>query len=197
MSDVIVSNKERTAFHEDYCPYVRRIKKENMKFIPEREALRRGYCECKFCRNVKGIVYKYRKKGYKNVCYDPVDNAFCIRTDVGFWKLIWSDSSQDWRLFHMNHGGRGHFDSTLPNKTLMRGSFHRQKDLLPVVHISKALKYIEKHDLNYRMAEEDIKEMPKNTAAQRNHYRYHKKRKRKESIRNVYKILDEISKKEH
>lgn len=197
VSYVIVSKNGITAFHEDYCPYVKRIRRENRKLIPEHVAVEHGYCECKFCRNVKGIVYKYRKKGFTNISYDAVDNAFCVRTDVGFWKLIWRNVSQDWHLFHMNHGGRGHFDNTLPSKELARGSFHRQRDFLPTVHISKALRYIEDHDKNYRIAEEDLKKMPKSTAKQRNHYRYHKKRKRQESIRNVYKILDQINKKEN
>lgn len=196
MHEVIISKKEKSTFHEPFCPYVRRIKKENRRAMSEERAKVKGYCECKFCRNVKGVVYQYRMSGYKNLSYDKVDNAFCVRTDVGFWKLLWRDNTQDWHLFHMNHGGRGGFDSKLSDKQLMRGSFHRQRDFLPTVRVGKALHYIEEHDKNYRIAEEDLKKMPRNTPQQRNHYNYHKKRKRRESIRNVYKILDELNKKE-
>ena len=196
MSEVIISAKGNRIFHDQYCPYTRKIKKENQIRLPEWKARDTGYCGCKFCRSIKGLVYKFHKTGRKDISYDRIDNALCIRTDVGFWKIFWRENTQDWHLFHMNHGGRGHFDSTYPDKKLMRGAFHKQRDFLPSTHLQKVFQYIEEHDKSYRLAEEDVKKMPRNTPKQRNHYKYHKKRKRKESIQKVYKILDELNKKE-
>lgn len=193
MSDVVIS-KEGEAYHELFCPYLGKIKKWHRKQISEDEARKRGYRECKFCRSVQGIVYKYKKIGKYDVSYDKVDNALCVKTEVGFWKLKWREASQDWQLFHMNHRGWKHFDQTYPAKKLMRGSFHRQDDFRPTTSVGKALSYIENHDLNYKQAEENIKLMPKNTPEQRRHYRNQKKRKTNESIRNVYKLFEELEK---
>lgn len=94
----------------------------------------------------------------------------------------------------MNHGGWKGFDDSLPSKKLMRGSFHRQDDYKASPSISRILHYIEGHDKNYELSEENIKQMPRHTKKQRNHYRHHKNRKKKESIKRVYKLLDTIKK---
>lgn len=194
MNQVIISTNERSVFHEQYCPYVNRIRKKYRKQIGEDDAIRKGYCECKFCRSVRGIAYKYRQTSNVDIYYDKVDDAMCVKTDVGFWKIFWRDVSQDWHLFHMNHKGWKHFDKNLPAKILMRGSFHRQEDFKPTSHVNKILSYIKSHDHNYKLAEEDIRKMSKRTAKQRSHYRQQKNRKKRESIRSVYRIFNQLEK---
>jgi len=195
MSDVIVST-EGGVFHEEFCPYILRIQRKNKRQMPEEKALHKGYCECKFCRSIRGLVYKYRHESDLNVSYDPIDQAFCIRTKVGFWKLIWRENKQVWHLFHMNHRGWKCFDEKLPSKELMRGSFHRQEDFRECGKISKAIKYILSHDKNYQLAEEDIRKISRNTPAERKHYRQQKNRKKRESVKNVYRIFDELERKD-
>ena len=194
MSDVIISTHEGRVFHEEFCPYIGRIKKRYRKQIPEERAIERGYCECKFCRSVRGLVYKYRKLGKENVYYDKGDNAFCIMTPGGFWKLLWRENKQEWHLFHMNHKGWKHFDPNLSPDILMRGSFHRQEDFRATTKLSKAIKYVESHDKNYLIAESDIRKMPKATSQQRKNYKKQKKRKHREDVRNVYRIFRNIEK---
>jgi len=191
VNEVIISTNERSVFHEQFCPYVNRIAKKYRKQIREDYAIMDGYCECKFCRSVRGIVYKYRKYGY-NVFYDAVDDAFCMKTNVGFWKLIWRENIEKWHLFHMNHKGWKSFNPDLPAKTLMRGSFHRQEDFRPTTKVSSAIKYILAHDKNYQLAEEDIRKVPKKTQYQKKRYNQQKKRKKKESIKNVYRIFNTL-----
>ena len=192
MGDVIVSQEEGRVYHELWCPYVNRIRKKKKKQMDESTAIRKGYRECKFCRSVRGIAYKYRNSSDMHVVYDSVDNALCVRTDVGFWKLLWREESQNWHLYHQNHRGWKSFDSNLPDKELMRGSFHRQVDVAPTIGIGKVLTYIRSHDKNYKIAETDIRQMKKRTPKQRDHYRRQKARKKRESVKNVYRIFDEI-----
>ena len=192
MSDVIISKDQKGgAYHEEFCPYVKRIKKKNRKYISVGKAIDRGYCECKFCHSTRGLVYYYKTETDKNISYDKQDDAFCIKTQAGFWKLIWRENKQEWHVFHMNHGC---FDSSLPPKKLMRGSFHRQSDYKYAFTITDAIRYIESHDRNYAIAEDDIRQMKRKTKGQRRNYIRQKRRKTREAVRNVYKIFDELEK---
>lgn len=200
MSDVVISTKERSVFHELFCPYAKRIKKQNRKQISEELAIQKGYCECKFCRSVRGMVYKYRgvvglqwsQNSFIDILYDAIDNAFCARTPVGFWKLIWRDNTEEWHVFHMNHKGYKCFDPNLSSEMLMRGKFHRQDDFRTTTSISKALKYILAHDKNYHLAETDIRKMPRKTTEQKKRYKQQKKRKKKEAIKSLYRAFKNI-----
>lgn len=195
MSDVMISTRERGVFHEIYCPYAKRISKKYRRQVPEKIALEKGYCECKFCRSVRGIVYKYRDISDYEISYDKVDNAMCVRTPIGFWKLIWYENVQLWHLFHMNGKGWKHFNPELPTKTLMRGSFHRQDSFIPSSSANSAMKYIQSHDQSLQIANErGLKSLPQSTPKQRLHYRQQKNRKRKEDLRNLYKIFDQLEK---
>ena len=192
MAQVIVSRLYGNSYHEDFCPYVKRMTRR--KRMSETKAKEKGYCECKFCHSVRGLVYKYKKlPPFRDISYDKVDDAFCIRTNVGFWKLIWSKRKQTWALWHMNGRGSNCFDASKKNEELMRGSFHRQDRFLPTSSIMEAINYIESHDRNYDIAEHDnIKKLNRGSKKQKLHYRQQRNRKRKESLYNVYKIIDEL-----
>ena len=192
MSNVIISRKKGEVYHEPFCPYVNYIGKKEKRSISEEKAINLGYRECKFCHSVRGISYNYRKNTDYCVSYDPVDDALCVRTDAGFWKLIWRDNIQRWHLFHMNHHGWHSFDPKLPSRILARGSFHRQSDFSPTTSVDCALHYIYAHDKNYGIAEQDIRKMPKNTKKQRSFYNIQKNRKKREGVREVYRIFDEL-----
>lgn len=186
---VVVSRTSKQAFHENYCPYVRRIHKKNRIFISDFEAERLGYHECLFCRTAKGIVYKYRNHCEFEVGYDPIDEAVCFRSPVGFWKLIWSSEVEGWKLFHLNHC---EFKSEASMKELMRGHFHHQWDVSPTASITKIIAYIKHHDTDYAKYGNDYHKMPTQTAQQKKYRKHAKNRAKKKSIRNVYKILDKI-----
>lgn len=195
MSDVIFSRRNKKIFHEMFCPYVKRIEQKYRVQVPEKIARKEGLCECKFCRSVKGMVYKYRDISEYEVTYDTVDDAVCVRTPIGFWKIIWRENIQCWQLFHMNGKGWHHFNPDLPTKTLMRGAFHRQDSFVPSGSLNSAMKYIKSHDDCLQQAtERGVKNMPRSTPKQRLHYRQQRNRKRKEDIRNVYKIFKELEK---
>ena len=185
---VIVSRFGKNTFHENFCPYARKIKNENRLILSEFEAERKGYHECSFCRSARGMAYKYRF-GEFETAYDPSDEAMCIRSEVGFWKIIWSKNVEGWKLFHLNHCD---FDPKASSKELMRRGFHHQWDVTPTSSIPKIMKYIRNHDSDYARYGDDYHKMPTQTAKQKKFRKHAKNRAKKKSIRNVYKILNEI-----
>lgn len=185
---VVASKINGVVFHENFCPYTRKIKKENRIFISDFEAERRGYHECSFCRSAKGMAYKYRS-GEFQTAYDPEADAMCIRTEVGFWKLIWSTNVEGWKLFHLNHCD---FDPKASSKELMKRGFHHQWDVTPTPSISKMIAYIRHHDSDFARYGNDYHKMPTQTPQQKKYRKHAKNRAKKKSIRNVYKILNEI-----
>ena len=195
--DVILSTRKKGAYHDDFCPYLKLIPTKYQKTVDEREAKHQGYHECRFCSSVRGIVYKYRKNGYDEhtelqFSYDPVDQAVCVRTKIGFWKIIWRDVAQDWYLYHMNgHGYKG-YDPERSDRDLMRGSFHRQKDFRPTDSLVKTLNYIIEHDHSREVSDEDYRKLPSATPKQRFYKGVAKARKRKAETYRVYQLIDEL-----
>lgn len=194
MSMVYMSKKAGKVYHELWCPYIAKLDKTERISIDEDKAIRDGHCACKFCSNVLGYVYKYKGLVGGEVIYDPVDNALCVKTKVGFWKILWSDSSQDWRLFHMNHGGWGGFDASKPAKELMRGSFHRQGDVKSNTSLNKLLSYIIRHDRDYYWVKVNgVEKLPRKTNKQKKYYKQAKQRQKKDAVKRVYELLDSVS----
>ena len=178
--------------HEDWCPYATRIR--HRAYISDSRGKELGMCECKFCRSVKGIVYKYRCNPVIGLeCfYDPIDNAVCFKSNAGFWKLIWKEEYQTWNLFHLNHGC---FWKDRDPKDMMRRSFHRQGDVPPNSSIGQIVNYIREHDKNLAQTEGDYRKMSRTTKKQQHYYKKAKKKAKKKSIQNVYKILDALNSK--
>lgn len=188
MKMVLVARNGRKIYHDTFCPYV--ADKNNFTVLGEPVAVERGYRPCKFCFSIRGIVFKCRHVHQLESIYDPVDDAVCIRTDVGFWKVIWRENSGRWHLFHLNSGK---FDPKAPSKNLMRRSFHRQYDLRETPSINKVVNYIREHDKSIVDTEGDYHKLPKTTKKQKRYYEQAKKRAKRKSVRNVYKILDELN----
>lgn len=188
---MVYVGKHSKSFHEGWCPYKERIRYPIV--MDENEAKKKGYCECKFCRSTKGLVHRYRKQPIVGLesFYDPIDDALCFKTKAGFWKLIWYENELAWHLFHLNHGC---FWENRPVKHMMRRMFHRQTDMQPTSSVAKIAVYIQKHDENYKRTDGDYHKMPRTSKKQKKYYQQAKKRARNKSVRNVYKILDELKK---
>lgn len=196
MSDVIVSRLTGAVYHNEFCPYAKRISRNNVQIIDKYVAEKRGYHQCKYCFSAKGYVNRYQGIYGFETSYDPVDDALCIKTPVGFWKIMWDKETNERQVFHMNHKGYKCFDPNLKSHVLMRGAFHKQKDLNSFrseYSLEDIFEYIRKHDHILEMTGGDYKKMPRNTRQQRRFYRQAKNRERRKSIRTVYKILDKLS----
>lgn len=185
----MIYSKESNVMHEEWCPYVKRIHRK--RSISDSHGKELGLCECKFCRSVKGIAYKYHIQPVIGMeCfYDKIDDAVCFKTDAGFWKLVWM-RDETWHLFHLNHSC---FWKERPPEHMMRRSFHRQVDVLPTPSIGKIVNYIREHDKCLMQSSGDYRKMPRATKRQEHYYKKAKKKARKKSIQNVYKILDELN----
>ena len=192
--EMVIIGKGGERYHEEFCPYVLRIDKKSRKEVTIREAERRGYHACKFCCSVKGIAYNNRINYGRNCFYDKVDDAICVRTDVGFWKIIWNDEWADWHLFHMNRYGYKCFDPKRSSKELARGRFHSQLDFKHTTHLDRIFKYIEKHDKKLDLIEGDYKSLPKATKQQRKYRKQAKKRKQRQDLRRLDMIFKEMEK---
>lgn len=188
MSMVCIS-EDGSTYHEGWCPYVKRMKQKHL--VLESTAKERKLCECKFCRSAKGLVYRYRRLLPEEMeCYyDKNDDAVCFKTDAGFWKLCWMED-EAWHLFHLN---QNYFMNDKHAEQLMRKSFHRQMDVPPSTSIAKIVNYIREHDKNLVHTEGDYRKMPRTTKKQQKYYNRAKKRAKKKSVQNVYKILDELN----
>lgn len=197
MSNVVISANGGSTYHQEFCPHARRITQSNRTLVDEYFARTNNYKPCAFCCSPKGLAYKYRNMNGGESFYDPVDDAICIKTKVGFWKIIKDKRTNLWKLYHMNHNGYKSFDSNRSPEELMRGNFHRQDDVSKTSDIDDLVTYIRKHDHSRAIYEDDYRRMPKSTKQERKYYRQAKKRKRRESIKNVYALLDKIKMEEN
>lgn len=191
--DVFVC-KGSKIYHEDFCPYLRRTKKKQR--MSEDTALRKGYCGCKFCTGIKGIAYRYKQilgDEFAVFVQTEPEDILCIRTNCGFWKVVWREQRL-WILFHMNNHGYKCFNPNFPNKMLVNGKFHRQQDVQPSESLKPIIKYIKEHDKNLKVMEDDYRKLPKNTKEQRKNYKRAKNRKRKMEIQRVNRLFKQLEK---
>ena len=188
----VIISKETKIYHEHWCPYVSKMNKKNRREEKLHRAINRGYHACKFCFSLKGEAFRAKRYAGINAYYDALDEAICIKTELGFWKAKYNEVAQDYTLFHMNHGGYKCFDPKFPPNKLARGCFHRQKDFRPTPDLEKIYRYIKHHDENKKLYMEDYRKMPKGTKLQRKYYEQAKKRKQRKDAKRVDQLLEEI-----
>lgn len=186
---VISKKSSQLIYHEDDCPYAKRMDKKYKRYISSRAAIEKGYRECSYCGGLHGFYIKHvNDPGDISMFYDRKDKAICFRTDVGFWKVIAQGDPETYRLWHLN---RSDFSNTVESKFLMRRSFHRQVDVKSTLNIGKIIQYIRDHDKAKKIMKDDWKKLPKTTSKQKKYYKQAKRKaRRKETQR-----LDELFKK--
>ena len=175
------------------CPHAKRI--QHRKSIPEGEAIHQGYCRCSYCGGMRYYLYNFNLylgcanlDGKLSCSYDKNYDGVCIRSKAGFWRVTMNEKTNLLELYHLSA-----FDPELPDERLMTRGFHRQKDMSETSQFGSLLHYIWRHDRDKIMYGNDWRKMPKSTKQQRRFAKQAKKRERKKSIRNVYKIIDKIS----
>ena len=193
---VISKNSRQMIYHEEDCPYVKRMSKKYLRHVSMDTAQERGYHACSYCGGLHGMYLRMRddptffgriREGI-SVSYDRIDRGICFRTKNGFWKVIIRGPVETYKLWHLN---RGHFDPSLPDKILMRRTFHRQADVKETLNMGRIIRYISDHDKAKRIMDDDWKKLPKSTPKQKKYYKQAQKRaKRKEHER-----IDELFKK--
>ena len=187
---MVISKKSgQMIYHEETCPYAKRMDKKYRRYISEQHALEKGYRACSYCGGLHGFFLRYTDdSGNLAASYDKKDKAICFRTDVGFWKVIAQGEPETYRLWHLNGSD---FDKNVESKYLMRRSFHRQVDVKSTLNIGKIIQYIRDHDKAKKIIRDDWKKLPKKTSKQKKYYeKYKKKEKRRQ-----HKRIDELFKK--
>lgn len=196
---VISANSNQMIYHEEDCPYAKRISRKHIRHISEQAAVSKGYHPCAWCGGLHGIYIRFRtdptlfgraREGL-TVSYDRVDRGLCFRTDVGFWKILERGDPQTYRLWHLNHGD---FDAKARSKDLMRRSFHRQVDVKSTLNIESIIRYIHNHDKAKKIMDRDWKKLPNRTPKQKKYYKQAAKREQRKQHKRIEELFKKLEK---
>lgn len=196
---VISKKSDQMIYHEEDCPYAKRISKKYRRHISEETAKERGYHACSYCGGLHGMylrmrddpTYYARGKEEIKVSYDRIDRGLCFRTKNGFWKVLIRGPVETYKLWHLNHG---HFNPELPDKVLMRRTFHRQTDVKETTNMGRIIRYISDHDKAKRIIDNDWKKLPKSTPKQKKYYKQAKNRARKKENKRIDELFKKLEK---
>lgn len=196
---VISKKSSQMIYHEEDCPYAKRMSKKHRQYISEKTAIEKGYRPCTYCGGLHRIYLNLKKdpNAYKKIregvteSYDRIDKGLCFRTKVGFWKVLNPKQCGEYRLWHLNHND---FDEKIPDKQLMRRSFHRQNDVKATANIVRIIQYIHDHDKAKRIMNDDWKKLPNKTPKQKKYYRQAAKRERKKQNRRIDELFKKLEK---
>lgn len=190
---MVISKKSgQMIYHEETCPYAKRIQKKYRRYISERNALEKGYRPCSYCGGLHGLFLSFVDDSNDlTASYDKKDKALCFRTDVGFWKVLEQGDPKTYRLWHLNGND---FDRNVESKFLMRRSFHRQVDVKSTTNIGKIVQYIRDHDRAKKIMKDDWKKLPKNTQKQKKYYKQAKKREERKRHKRIDQLFEMIEK---
>lgn len=159
---ISVFSKEKV-YHENWCPYARRIRYKNRKKMSAEQAEAAGYRPCRCCHGVGGYAYLHKKelaekreKGTLQCVCDLHSQTLYLRTDRGFWKIFEKDGRYE--LMHRND-----FSPERKAMELRNGRFHRQWDAGTAYQPDKLVRYAEKHDEAIKVIEDDYRKLPRRT----------------------------------
>ena len=200
---IISRGRGADCYHEEWCPYAKKIGKKYRRTLNKEEARRRGYQECTWCGGMHGIYLELKRnpeqrgKFGKNLhyYYDRKDHALCVRSEIGFWKILKNRAQDIYALYHLNSRD---FSRSVGDKFLARRFFHRQSDVKVTDNISFILRYIYDHDkAKLMMWNDDIRKLPKSTKQQKRYYKHVKKMKIKKEINRVNDIFAQLKREEN
>lgn len=191
--NVIVNKKISSRFyHREDCLFVQQIPPEDRLQLPEKEAVRMGYCPCG-CLKTDFSVSSYQEipelPELRGLSYDidKPNNTIYVRTSCGFWKMHRNKDCL-WTLYH-----RDEFDSSLTLEELKQGHFHPQTDTEKQQNPGVHAKYIRKHDIAKKIIAENYRELPKKTKRQRQYYKSAKRKSQmqeQERLDHLFELLE-------
>lgn len=196
---MVISKKSRQKiYHDEWCPYAKRVGRKYRREVTTDEAKRRGYVPCAYCGGMHGIYKvmlmdqnlfgKPRKK--LKFSYDRGDQALCFRSNVGFWKIKQNQHTNLYNLYHLN---KGSFYQSATDKQLMHGYFHRQRDVDGTDSMQKIVNYIYEHDKAKQiMCDNNYRNLPQKTKKQRKYYKQAKKKAIRKEINRVNDIFAKL-----
>ena len=188
---VVVSIGSKTrVYHRPGCPYEKRIYDKYRMRLSVKRAHKKGYHACRFCGSMRGFFRVYGKE-FTNMAdglgaelrYDL--NTFFVRTDEGFWKFFWFDDACGFVLYHRNS-----FCRDWSFESMMRGNYHRQKDVKATVDPRVLIQYIAAHDRAKKTIADDYRKLPRSTKKEKQYYQAAKNRDRRKQVRRVERLFE-------
>ena len=177
-------------YHIPDCHYAKRITPYRYTETSSKKARKKGYHGCKYCCSSTGLARIKNKNlqaaiGDRNLDgrYLAEIDAYCLKTEIGFWKFTWDEHEQGYRLYHLND-----FNPKLPFQELIQWRFHRQSDVPVTPSMEKILNYVEAHDKAKKIMADDYHKLPQKTKRERMYYRKAEKKER----RKAYARLDTL-----
>ena len=203
---IVSRNSKKKVFHSEnveLCPYAGRIKKENRMHGNEERLIQEGYCACSWCLGMHGAYLRLRKNpnqfGQHKIkllyYWDRKNNALCVRTKAGMWKIVSDSFANEITVFHMNKSPFNNYRGSQGWPKAQNRQFHRQKDVDPRSSLSRVLNYISEHDRAKMVSNGDWKKLPRDTKRQKEHYKRAKKKNKKKEIRNVIRLIEKMEQK--
>ena len=190
MSVVVSIGSNSRVYHRIGCPYEKRISEKYRMGMSEKRARKKGYHFCKYCGAVKGL---FRVQGDKltriargmdeELRFEK--DTFFVRTDAGFWKFYWVKDAQGFVLYHRNT-----FNEAWSYESMMRGTFHRQKDVKATNAPKDILQYISAHDRAKKIIADDYRKLPRSTPKQKQYYKAAQSRDRRKKVRRVERLFE-------
>ena len=153
-----------------------------------------GYRPCKYCSTMRAY-YRVRQPFIKQMArrygaeftmaYDT--DTLYIRTDVGFWKM-YTKADLQYKLYHLNA-----FDPSLPTELMKHGRFHHQSDVKLSTSPNRIIQYIIKHDEAKKIIADDYRKLPQSSRKEKKYYEIARRRDQRQKRRQLYSLLDCIS----
>lgn len=193
---IINLRSQKKIYHKEGCPYLKRVPGKFKSWVDIDDSNYRGYRACKYCEGNRGWARIFHRRGWRmkierwaDCFYDDFTGNLYIRTDAGFWKLVWKAEKQDFMLFHLNK-----FEKNRSIKSMMKDRFHKQSDVKPTASFDSLVDYIVAHDRS-RMMYKSHKEMPSRTKQQKKYRKQAEKRERRQANRRIDELFDQIARK--
>lgn len=191
---VVISSeapKKRKIYHKMGCIYAERIKFQNRLEIKVEQAEKEGYCECKYCAGLRGDVRTHKAqilswthKKEMEFKFDDHTETLYIKTKIGFWKIYLKDDIDKYLLYHRNK-----FEANTDYQELIRGEFHRQKDVKQTDSLVKLVEYIDAHDKAKAVIQDDYHNLPRRTKKQKKYYKQAERKVKREAVKRMDTLL--------
>lgn len=155
--------------------------------IKVEQAEKEGYCECKYCAGLRGDVRTHKAqmlswthKKEMEFKFDDHTETLYIKTKIGFWKIYLKDDIDKYLLYHRNK-----FEADTDYQELIRGEFHRQKDVKQTDSLVKLVEYIDAHEKARVVIQDDYHNLPRRTKKQKKYYKQAERKVKREAVKRM------------
>ncbi len=191
----VCGKSDNKIVHEIDCRYVKMIPEKNRKYFRKlQEATKEGYKQCKYCSYIRRYMkqeedaLKYGRKNGLFYFFNAQDGCLDVISKTGKWKIIVNGQKHQMWLYHKNTSGSTMGDPLVPG-------YHYQR--VRYDSLMEYMKYLVDHD-RYRESNplysyQKHSTNRKGTKNWKKNQRREKEIRRKQGIRYVYAILENMA----